>query len=257
MDHPGRVHRACVPGDAPRAGIERFNDKALFDGAVAWAAAEESLGAKVHEGERRAGVAGLPAGLRAGKGSTWQGGSGGGEAEEVAAAAPDPRRAAFELRATTWHCTLEPRRSSRPRAMCVACVNYHGSSGFGYRLHSTRITHRFGARSSSQDIEAATDTLAEANRGCRCASACSPAAVQLRRLHGGLDERPCRKPGRYAAYVCHAGCFDWDGDVRRRRLHLAFPQRTGRLPTGTTRRKRRLAQSPHHFAADHASRRPS
>jgi hypothetical protein len=33
---------------------------------------------------------------------------------------------------------------------------------------------------------------------------------QLRRLHGGLDERPCAA-GRYAAYVCHAGCFDWTG----------------------------------------------
>jgi dipeptidyl aminopeptidase/acylaminoacyl peptidase len=85
----------------------------------------------------------------------------------------------------------------------VACVNYHGSSGFGYAFLDS-ITHRWGEL-ELQDIERATDWLLAQPWA-------DPARLlpwrQLWRLHGGLDERPPAR-GRYAAYICHAGCFDW------------------------------------------------
>ena len=54
------------------------------------------------------------------------------------------------------------------------------------------------------------------------------------------------KPGRYNAYICHAGCFDWTAMFSRRRLHLA--RHASSAPgTGTTRR-RSTSQSPSAFA---------
>jgi dipeptidyl aminopeptidase/acylaminoacyl peptidase len=88
----------------------------------------------------------------------------------------------------------------------VACVNYHGSSGFGHAFADS-ITHRWGEL-ELQDIEAGSDWLLA-----------QPWSDPLR-LHaaggsyGGYlvawmnGQVPA---GRYAAYVCHAGCFDWRG----------------------------------------------
>ena len=86
----------------------------------------------------------------------------------------------------------------------VACVNYHGSSSFGWSFLDS-ITHRWGAL-ELQDIELATDWLlaqrwADARRVF--ATGGSYGGFMVAWMNGQV------KPGRYAAYVCHAGCFDW------------------------------------------------
>ena len=86
----------------------------------------------------------------------------------------------------------------------VACVNYHGSSSFGYAFLDS-ITHRWGAL-ELQDIEAATNVLLKKPWGDRkriFASGGSYGGYMVAWMNGHV------KPGRYAAYVCHAGCFDW------------------------------------------------
>ncbi|MDP4302068.1 S9 family peptidase [Leptothrix discophora] len=86
----------------------------------------------------------------------------------------------------------------------VACVNYHGSSGWGYAFLDS-ITHRWGEL-EVQDIEAASDWLL------------AQPWADPRRLHAaGGSYGGClaawlngaAEPGRYAALVCHAGCWDW------------------------------------------------
>jgi len=85
-----------------------------------------------------------------------------------------------------------------------ACVNYHGSSGFGNAFLDS-ITHRFGELELA-DIEAATDALLErpwADAGRVFAAGGSYGGFMVAWMNGHVA------PGRYAAYVCHAGCFDW------------------------------------------------
>ncbi len=86
----------------------------------------------------------------------------------------------------------------------VAAVNYHGSSSFGYAFKDS-ITHRWG-QLELQDVEAATDELlqrpwADARRVF--ATGGSYGGFMVAWMNGHCQ------PGRYAAYVCHAGCFDW------------------------------------------------
>jgi dipeptidyl aminopeptidase/acylaminoacyl peptidase len=86
----------------------------------------------------------------------------------------------------------------------VAAVNYHGSSSFGYAFKDS-ITHRWGAL-ELQDVEAATDALLKkpwADKRRVFASGGSYGGYMVAWMNGHV------KPGRYAAYVCHAGCFDW------------------------------------------------
>ena len=86
----------------------------------------------------------------------------------------------------------------------VACVNYHGSSGFGQAFLDS-ITHRWGEL-ELQDIEAATDWLLKqpwADRKRVFASGGSYGGYLVAWMNGHV------KPGRYNAYICHAGCFDW------------------------------------------------
>ncbi|MBX3619269.1 MAG: S9 family peptidase [Rhizobacter sp.] len=86
----------------------------------------------------------------------------------------------------------------------VACVNYHGSSGFGYKFLDS-ITHRWGEL-ELQDVEAATDWLLKkpwVDRRRVFASGGSYGGYMVAWMNGHV------KPGRYQAYVCHAGCFDW------------------------------------------------
>jgi dipeptidyl aminopeptidase/acylaminoacyl peptidase len=88
----------------------------------------------------------------------------------------------------------------------VACVNYHGSSSFGYAFLDS-ITHRWGAL-ELQDVEAATDLLLKqrwADKKRVFATGGSYGGFMVAWMNGHV------KPGRYAAYVCHAGCFDWVG----------------------------------------------
>jgi dipeptidyl aminopeptidase/acylaminoacyl peptidase len=86
----------------------------------------------------------------------------------------------------------------------VAGVNYHGSSGFGHEFLDS-ITHRRGEL-ELQDIEAATDALLKkpwADRDRVFASGGSYGGYLVAWMNGHVPL------GRYRAYVCHAGCFDW------------------------------------------------
>ena len=86
----------------------------------------------------------------------------------------------------------------------VACVNYHGSSSFGYAFLDS-ITHRWGEL-ELQDIERATDWLLKkpwADKKRVFATGGSYGGFMVAWMNGHVP------PGRYAAYVCHAGCFDW------------------------------------------------
>lgn len=86
----------------------------------------------------------------------------------------------------------------------VACVNYHGSSGFGYAFLDS-ITHRWGEL-ELQDVEAATDWLLKkpwVDKKRVFATGGSYGGYMVAWMNGHV------KPGRYQAYVCHAGCFDW------------------------------------------------
>ena len=88
----------------------------------------------------------------------------------------------------------------------VACVNYHGSSGFGYAFLDS-ITHRWGEL-EMLDVEAATDWLVKqrwADPRRVFATGGSYGGFMAAWLNGHVPA------GRYAAYVCHAGCFDWVG----------------------------------------------
>ncbi|MEP7058431.1 MAG: S9 family peptidase [Caldimonas sp.] len=86
----------------------------------------------------------------------------------------------------------------------VACVNFHGSSGFGYAFLDS-ITHRWGELELA-DVEAGTDWLlkhAWADRKRVFAAGGSYGGYMVAWMNGHLDAK------RYAAYICHAGCFDW------------------------------------------------
>jgi len=85
----------------------------------------------------------------------------------------------------------------------IAQVNYHGSSGFGFTFRDSLIG-RQGAL-ELQDIEAATDWLlaqrwADAKRVY--ATGGSYGGFLVAWMNGHVA------PGRYRAYVCHAGVFD-------------------------------------------------
>jgi dipeptidyl aminopeptidase/acylaminoacyl peptidase len=86
----------------------------------------------------------------------------------------------------------------------VAAVNYHGSSGFGYAFKDS-ITHRWGEL-ELQDVEAATTALLKrswADPKRVFAAGGSYGGFMVAWMNGHVA------PGRYQAYVCHAGCFDW------------------------------------------------
>lgn len=86
----------------------------------------------------------------------------------------------------------------------VACVNYHGSSSFGQKFLES-INQEWGKRELA-DVEAATDLLVKRPYidGKRVfASGGSYGGYMVAWMNGQV------KPGRYRAYVCHAGCFDW------------------------------------------------
>jgi dipeptidyl aminopeptidase/acylaminoacyl peptidase len=88
----------------------------------------------------------------------------------------------------------------------VASVNYHGSSGFGNAFLDS-ITHRWG-QLELQDIEAGTDWLLQqpwADHKRFFATGGSYGGYLVAWMNGHVPA------GRYQAYVCHAGCFDWVG----------------------------------------------
>ncbi len=89
----------------------------------------------------------------------------------------------------------------------VAVVNYHGSSSFGHAFLDS-ITHRWGEL-ELQDIEAATTELLKRryiDPTRVYAAGGSYGGFMVAWMNGHVPGGPT---GRYAAYVCHAGCFDW------------------------------------------------
>ena len=122
----------------------------------------------------------------------------------------------------------------------VACVNYHGSSSFGHEFLDS-ITGRWGEY-ELQDVEAGTDWLlkkrwVDAKR--IVATGGSYGGYMVAWMNGHLA------PGRYQAYVCHAGCYDWQAMYaddayhwHRKELGAAYWDDPARI----------AAQSPHTFA---------
>ncbi len=98
-----------------------------------------------------------------------------------------------------WNCKV-----FAAQGYVVASVNYHGSTSFGQAFKDS-ITHRWGEL-ELQDIEAATDWLLAkrwVDRRRVFASGGSYGGYLVAWMNGHCA------PGRYAAYVCHAGCYDW------------------------------------------------
>jgi dipeptidyl aminopeptidase/acylaminoacyl peptidase len=88
------------------------------------------------------------------------------------------------------------------RGYVVACVNYHGSSGFGQKFLET-ITTRYGEKEYA-DTEAATDFMLKQgyiDRSRLVATGGSYGGYMVAFMNGHTD--------RYKAFVCHAGCYDW------------------------------------------------
>lgn len=183
IDHPARLH-AHLPGEAARR-IETFNDALL-------------------------------AGLEFGRSEEhWLTGAGGDPVQVWLTYPPGFDRkkkspllhlihggplAAF---GDNWHYRWNAQVFAAAGHV-VACVNYHGSSGFGYAFHDS-ISHRYGEL-ELQDIEATTDWLLGKpwiDRRRVYAAGGSYGGFLTAWMNGHVAS------GRYAAYVCHAGCFDW------------------------------------------------
>ena len=123
----------------------------------------------------------------------------------------------------------------------ISQVNYHGSSGFGFKFRDSLIGRQ--GELELQDIEAATDWLlqqrwADAKRVF--ATGGSYGGFLVAWMNGHVA------PGRYRAYVCHAGVFD------RVATFSADSYSTRPLDLGARYWEdpaRVAAQSPHSFAA--------
>jgi len=127
----------------------------------------------------------------------------------------------------------------------VVGVNYHGSSSFGYAFLDS-ITHRWG-QLELQDIEAATDWFVkkpwiEKSRVFAAGGSYGGYMVAWMNAHA--------RPGRYAAYVCHAGCYDWVG-MFAEDAYTWFPKELGAAYWDDMAQVH--AQSPHAFAARFAT----
>jgi dipeptidyl aminopeptidase/acylaminoacyl peptidase len=219
MDHPARVH-AQRDGEAPRR-LERFND-GLFDG----------LRLGTHEDVTVSGAQGEPVQM-------WV----------VYPPGFDPRKKYPVLHSIhggphaaagdTFHYRWNGHVFAA-QGYVVAAVNYHGSSGFGHAFLDS-ITHRWGEL-ELQDVEAGTDWLLNkpwADRGRVFATGGSYGGYMVAWMNAHS------KPGRYRAYVCHAGCFDWVS-MFAEDVYAWFPKELGASYWDDMAKVH--AQSPHAFA---------
>ena len=123
----------------------------------------------------------------------------------------------------------------------IAQVNYHGSSGFGFQFRDSLIGRQ--GELELQDIEAATDWLLQqrwADAQHVFATGGSYGGFLVAWMNGHVA------PGRYRAYVCHAGVFD------RVATFSADSYSTRPLDLGAKYWEdpaQVAAQSPHTFAA--------
>ena len=107
------------------------------------------------------------------------------------------------IAADSWHFRWNSHLFAA-RGYIVCAVNFHGSSSFGQKFLES-IRHEFGKRELA-DIEAATDLLARrayVDRKRVFAAGGSYGGYLVAWMNGHVP------PGRYRAYICHAGCFDW------------------------------------------------
>jgi dipeptidyl aminopeptidase/acylaminoacyl peptidase len=126
------------------------------------------------------------------------------------------------------------------RGHVVLAVNYHGSSGFGWRFRHS-IMGRQGQLETA-DVEAGTDWALSkpwADKARVDAVGGSYGGFLVAWMNGHV------KPGRYRGYVCHAGVFDrfatFSADS-----YMARPLDLGALYYEKPAKVR--AQSPHTFA---------
>ncbi len=139
----------------------------------------------------------------------------------------------------SWHWRWN-HQTFAAQGYVVACVNYHGSSSFGHEFLDS-ITCRWGEY-ELQDVEAGTDWLLKkpwVDRKRIVATGGSYGGYMVAWMNGHV------KPGRYQAYVCHAGCYDWQAMYaddayhwHRKELGAAYWDDPARV----------AAQSPHAFA---------
>jgi len=127
------------------------------------------------------------------------------------------------------------------RGHVVAQVNYHGSSGFGFAFKDS-IMGRL-AELELQDVEAGSDWLLAqpwADPARLFAAGGSYGGFMVAWMNGHVA------PGRYRAYVCHAGVFDRVATFAAD-SYLERPKDLGAFYWDDMARV--LAQSPHAFAA--------
>ncbi|MDH4389837.1 MAG: S9 family peptidase [Aquabacterium sp.] len=123
----------------------------------------------------------------------------------------------------------------------VAVVNYHGSSSFGHGFLDS-ITGCWG-QLELQDVEAATTELLKRpyiDPTRVYATGGSYGGYMVAWMNGHVPA------GRYAAYVCHAGCFDWTAMFADDAWAWHAKELGGWYWDDMARV---LAQSPHAFAA--------
>jgi dipeptidyl aminopeptidase/acylaminoacyl peptidase len=181
--HPGRLH-AHLPGAAPRR-IEAFNDKLLHG--LALGRVEERWFEGADGDAVQMWLVYPPQFDKQQKYPLMHNIHGG------------PHTAAGD----NWHYRWNT-QTFAAQGYVVASVNYHGSSSFGYAFLDS-ITHRWGEL-ELQDVEAATDALLKErwlDRRRVFATGGSYGGFMVAWMNGHVA------PGRYAAYICHAGCFDW------------------------------------------------
>lgn len=184
-DHPVRLH-AHLPGAEPRR-IEAFNDEVMAGLAIGR-----------HEAIRITGAQGDPV-------QVWLFYPPGFDERKRYPLLQVIHGGPHTAMGDTWHYRWNnPLFAAHGEGRIVAVVNYHGSSGFGHAFLDS-ITHRWGEL-ELQDVEAATTELLKRpfiDPARVHAAGGSYGGYMVAWMNGHVA------PGRYAAYVCHAGCFDW------------------------------------------------
>jgi dipeptidyl aminopeptidase/acylaminoacyl peptidase len=140
----------------------------------------------------------------------------------------------------SWHWRWN-HQAFAAQGYVVACVNYHGSSSFGHEFLDC-ITGHWGEY-ELQDIEAGTDWLLQkrwVDKQRVVATGGSYGGYMVAWMNGHIA------PGRYQAYVCHAGCYDWQAMY----ADDAYTWHEKELGAQYWKDPAKVAaQSPHSFAA--------